>query len=93
MKFRPGQIVATPGFIEAAAGTDIANVALRRHLRGDWGDVDDEDKAANDQSLRDGSRLLSSYKTPSGVKFWIITEAEDESHNRCATTFLLPEEY
>ena len=62
--------------------------ALRRHARGDWGDLDDEDRKANDRALQEGSRLFSAYKTKAGVKFWIITEAD-----RSATTVLLPDEY
>jgi len=55
---------------------------------GDWGTVSDEDKALNDQSVKDGSRILSAYLLNTGVSVWIITEAD-----RSATTFLLPEEY
>ncbi|MFN0007204.1 MAG: plasmid related protein [Planctomycetota bacterium] len=62
--------------------------ALRKHARADWGELCDEDLYANDMALLDGSRLLSSYSTKGGIKFWIITEAD-----RSATTVLLPEEY
>ena len=47
----------------------------------------------NKQSIEDGSRILSSFKTVKEVKIWIITEAEDDSGQRAATTILLPEEY
>jgi hypothetical protein len=60
---------------------------LERHLSGDWGDLDDEDKAENDFSVKNGFRILSAYNTPSG-RLWVITEAD-----RSVTTFLLPEEY
>ena len=62
--------------------------ALQRHATGDWGDVDDHDRAANDLSLRDGSRLLSVYTDRNGTTFWIITEAD-----RSSTCVLLPEDY
>jgi hypothetical protein len=62
--------------------------ALRRHLRGDWGELDREDRAANDQALLEGRRLLSAYTTETGTKFWIVTEAD-----RSVTTVLLPGEY
>jgi hypothetical protein len=62
--------------------------ALRRHARGDWGEVGVEDQRANDRAVQDGGRLLSAYSTKTNVKFWIITEAD-----RSATTVLLPEEY
>ena len=61
---------------------------LARHLAGDWGNVDEDDRKENEFSLEHGFRLLSSYATPRGTKFWIITE-----HDRSVTTILLPEEY
>jgi hypothetical protein len=94
-KFELGQIVATPGAIEAMnrAGQN-AREFLARHVQGDWGDVCPDDATANNQSLIDGSRLLSVYRTNKGAKLWILTEAAaDENGNRAATTLLLPEEY
>ena len=92
-KFTSGDIVATRSVIEAIedSGQSPAEF-LRRHLSGDWGIVDEDDKAANDDSLIDGSRILSAYKTIKGVKLWIITEAEDDDGNRASTTILLPSE-
>ena len=93
-KFCLGQIVATPGAIEAmeASGQD-AGFFLDQHVAGNWGIVDAEDWQANDQSLVDGSRILSAYRTLKGTKLWIITEATDDSGHRSATTILLPEDY
>jgi len=63
--------------------------SLRRHIRGDWGDMCDEDKAENDLALKRGDlRLFSAYENPEQPKIWIITEAD-----RSATTILFPEEY
>ncbi|MBX3119695.1 MAG: hypothetical protein KF784_11565 [Fimbriimonadaceae bacterium] len=62
--------------------------ALNRHALCDWGEVDDDDRKANDRALQHGSRLLSVYRDGCGTKFWIITEAD-----RSATTVLLPEDY
>jgi hypothetical protein len=98
--FKPGRVVATPGALEALerSGQSVW-VFLSRHLAGDWGVVDAEDKAANDEALRDGSRLLSAYLLEGhgdgeeATKIWLITEAEDDNGNREATTALLPEEY
>ena len=87
MKFQPGNIVATPGALSLSEGGINLLTYLQRHLNGDWGDLEVEDKAENDFSLQHGYRLLSSYKTTLG-KLWIITEAD-----RSVTTFLLPEEY
>ena len=61
---------------------------LARHHSGDWGDLGEEDIAENELSLEKGFRLLSAYQLNTGVRIWIITEAD-----RSATTILLPEEY
>ena len=93
-KFQLGQLLATPGALKAMedAGQSPA-FFLQKHVNGDWGEVCDEDKLANDQALIDGSRILSAYKTLRGVRIWIITEAADNEGRRAATTALLPEEY
>lgn len=95
-KFNPGVILATPGASEAfERNCQPPLFFLHRHLAGDWsdGDLDQEDRQANDQSLIDGSRLLSAYRLNDGTKIWAITEAANEHGHREATTFLLPNEY
>ena len=93
-KFNLGQILATPGALEALqeSGQNV-QFFLSRHVRGDWGEVDDEDKLANERSLVDGSRLLSAYRTLKNERLWIITEAADDDGHRLATTCLTPQEY
>ena len=88
-RFELGQTVATIGALDAlaAAGTD-GLALLGRHVAGDWGEVCAEDAAENELSVREGFRILSAYTLATGVKVWIITEAD-----RSATTFLLPDEY
>ena len=61
---------------------------ISHHASGDWGDLDEDDKQQNDLALDRGFRVFSAYKTGSGVKIWIITEAD-----RSVTTLLLPEDY
>jgi hypothetical protein len=86
--FALGQTLATPGALEAMQQQEVSPLALlSRHQRGDWGNLDNEDKQANDQALSLGGRIFSAY-TFETVKFWVITEAD-----RSATTILLPEEY
>lgn len=87
LKFPLGQLVMTPGARDGIPPSEMMK-ALRRHARGDWGEVGEEDQLANDSALQHGSRLLSAYRTQNDVKFWIITEAD-----RTVTTVLLPEEY
>ena len=93
--FKPGQILATPGCLEALEKSGQTMMEfLQRHLAGDWGVVCADDAEANRRSLQDGSRLLSAYVLKDGkTKIWIITEAEDDNGNRAATTGLLPSEY
>ena len=88
-RFSLGRIVATPGAIEALAeAADDPRPYFKRHVNGDWGDVPEEDAKENELSMREGFRILSSYKLSTGVKIWVITEAD-----RSATTILLPSEY
>jgi hypothetical protein len=67
-------------------------VLLSRHHRGDWGDLDPEDREANERALRTGGRLVSAYKLDDGRKVWVITVAEDAAGRRSHTTVLLPDE-
>jgi len=71
----------------SAAGQTTTNL-FQCHVDGDWGDLDESDKAKNELSLKEAFRILSAYKLKTGVKVWVITEAD-----RSATTLLLPEEY
>lgn len=87
LAFQPGAIVATPGALALADHRQLAEL-LRRHLAGDWGDLSAEDKKANDDAVRFGDRILSSYRTAAGDKLWVITEASRE-----VTTVLTPGEY
>jgi hypothetical protein len=93
-KFTLGQVLATPGALEALekSGQSPAEF-LARHLAGDWGEVCPDDKALNDESLIDGSRILSAYRTSKNERLWVITEAADDEGHRCCTTLLLPSEY
>jgi len=61
---------------------------IGRHLSGDWGDLDAEDRAANEVALTIGERVLSAYALHGGERIWVITEAD-----RSSTTVLLPSEY
>ena len=84
-----GGTYATPGALAALEeAQQSAAEFLRRHEAGDWGEVGPEDWAENELSVREGFRILSAYRLSTGVKIWIITEAD-----RSVTTILLPEEY
>ena len=66
---------------------------LKRHMQLEQGDLCDEDHELNGEAVKDGSRILSAFKTTTGVKLWVITEAKNGDGHRSATTLLLPEEY
>ena len=88
-KFPLGQIVATPGALAALAEAGHAPMEfISRHVVGDWGELDDEDRRENELSVKEGFRILSAYHLKDGTKIWIITEAD-----RSSTTILLPEDY
>jgi hypothetical protein len=81
-------VVVTTAVHENEKYRDVATV-IRRHAQGDWGDLDNHDKAANEAALVDDGRLLSSYLLPgTGNQVWVITEAD-----RSVTTVLYPSEY
>jgi hypothetical protein len=87
--FELGRLVATPGALLALRKTHTGVWdLLKRHVTGDWGELDPADIAENALSLREGFRLLSAYTLADGTRIWIITEAD-----RSATTILLPDEY
>jgi hypothetical protein len=87
--FSLGQVVATPGALEALEDAHQDPAAfLGRHVSGDWGEVPPEDAQENELSVKQGFRILSAYTLSTGVKIWIISEAD-----RSATTLLLPDEY
>ena len=86
-RFRIGKIYTTPNAMECLTTEDIL-LAIGRHQSGDWGDVDEHDRQANQRALVERTRLLSVYRSVNGIKFWIITEAD-----RSSTTILLPQDY
>ena len=95
--FALGQLVMTSGVNDLVAEDEefskFVVKSLNRHARRDWGDVDAEDKQTNDQSLKQGLRVLSAYNDDRFPKhgistIWIITEAD-----RSTTTILFPDEY
>ena len=83
-KFNLGQVV---GNSRCIGGTrrEWTNPAIlpRKTCRVEIGEkLCQEDKELNDQSLVDGSRLLSAYRTLKGERIWIITEAADDQGHR-----------
>src|SRR5664279_1811625 len=97
-RFELGQLCQTPGAQTVLQRYRVNPfLLLGRQVRGDWGYICKDDARANEDALREGARLLSSYTLPpplsegetlAPAKVWVITEAD-----RSVTTILLPEEY
>lgn len=86
-KFSLGQVVITSGALDTLDSC-TPELSLIRHVNGDWGEMDVEDKQSNNDALKHGGRLLSVYRDLNKTKFYVITEAD-----RSVTTILLPSEY
>ncbi len=96
--FELGQLCYTPAAQEILQRYQANPFQLlTRHVIGDWGDLCIEDARANNEALKDGTRIFSAYVVPPPLsgdqslapcKIWIITEADQS-----VTTILLPEEY
>jgi hypothetical protein len=87
--FDLGQVVATPGALNALRrAAQSPGEFLTKHVRGEWGELDAHDTETNWTAIREGGRILSSYKTRLNEAIWVITESD-----RSSTCILLPEEY
>lgn len=87
-KFPLGKTYATAAVTEWANqhGIDL-NKLMWRHHCGEWGDLCDDDKAANETALVHGDQILSTYKI-GNRKIYIVTESA-----RSSTTIMLATEY
>jgi hypothetical protein len=86
-KFHVNQVVITKAAADVISGTQVY-CGLQLHQMGEWGDICEEDRLANEEALLQGGRLLSVYKIDPETVFWIITEWD-----LSVTTVLLPEDY
>src|SRR5262245_62362580 len=95
-KFQLDRVVITRN-AQAAIPHDEVLLAIKRHSRGDWGELDSHDVAENERSLQGSGRLFSAYRTRDGVRFYVITEGDRSVTNaktqHLVTTILLPEDY
>jgi len=85
-RFPLGEVYASAGVATRLVEEDLHRI-LHRHHCGDWGDLGDGDKQANEGALRSDERILSRYDLECG-SFYIITEAD-----RSMTTVMGVEEY
>lgn len=94
-KFDPGRIYMTPGALAVLAQPrpleQSLETLLARHVSGDFGDLDEADRRANEIAITDGNMILSSYSLEEETTIWIISDPADDAGKR-VTTVLLPEE-
>jgi len=87
-----GRVVATAALAAAVPHHQVMAL-LDRHARGDWGDLDADDKSANDEAARTGDgRLFSSYATTEHGTIWIITNDIRSDGEGPITTVLFPDD-
>ena len=94
-KFELGAVIVKDdaAFVLTRAGQD-ADFFLAKHAAGDWGE---ENAAANEEGLREGSLLWSSYRTLRGQPLVVITFLERREtilfgpRNSVVNYILLPE--
>lgn len=91
-KFQLGQLVMTRGIsnwcmADPALYSEVI-ACVDRHQQGNWGDIGDDDKCANELAVDHGTRILSAYDFDCGKRIWVITEAD-----RSSTCILFPDEY
>lgn len=95
--FNMGKVVVTYGINEAIKGNSRfaaeVNLSLQRYSVKDWGNLDEEDKQTNEDTLNypDDLYLLAAYETCKG-KIWIITNRISENAGDNATTVCFPDE-
>jgi len=88
-----GHVVATAALAAAVPHHQITAL-FESHASGDWGNLDAEYKAANDEATRTGDgRLFSSYDTPDYGKIWIITNDIRGEGDGPVTTVLFHDDY
>lgn len=67
-------VYASVGVAARLLKEDLRRI-LHRHHCGDWGDLGDGDKRANEEAPRSDERILSRYDLECG-SFCIVTEAD-----------------
>ena len=95
--FNMGQVVVTKSINNLMAAEQKfaveVTVALQRYAVKDWGNLDEEDKKANEEALKypDDLYLMGAYNTSKG-RIWIITNRISETPGDNATTVCFPDE-
>lgn len=85
--FPLGTVTIRPGAATALAQAGMkVDGLLKRHVRGDWGDVRARDRRQNAAGLREGGALLSAYTLDTGVRVLVLTAGDRRSTTALAAT-------
>lgn len=87
-RFAPGMVHITSGADQLLSDAGLEPIELvLRHVRGDWGDLDDFDKESNERALATRNQIRSVYQLTHG-KCYVVTEV-----GHTYTTIYLPSEH
>jgi hypothetical protein len=91
--FSLGQVYATPAVLaHLEKHAMYPSALLGPHCHGEYGQLDEEDRQANEEALIHGGRILSVFFVEQ-AKIYVISDAVDEQGARHATTILFAREY
>ena len=91
-KFNLGIIKCSPD-VSTSLPEDEIQSFIERHVSGDWGNMDTEDKLQNDSYVKLGAGFIkSAYVTKDGDTIHVIT-VSNITRTRTTTTILFPHEY
>jgi hypothetical protein len=89
VRFPLGRLLITPAAAEVIEDAGQSPLEfINCHARLEQGELGEEDYKENLFSVDKRLRIFSAFKSATGDKIWVITEAD-----RSATTILLPSEY
>lgn len=88
---KAGKIVATSTLIAYCKENDISlHPFITRYIGNDWGDLEQEDKDANDLEINEpAGHVLAKYTLPTGEFIYIETNWNEEDRY---TTLMFPSE-
>jgi hypothetical protein len=88
--FELGELTATVEAVTAAHDARVQVIdRLLRHLGGDWGDVNTNQRAANDASVTAGGPLRSLYPLPGNGAALVVTTDAERRHTTVALAALI----
>ena len=96
-KFLLGKVYVTPAAVEALIRNEEELIhLLKRHQVGDYGaEMCYDDRVVNEESIKRGGRILSSYTLADGTVLWVITKLGSfaTAAGWTESTVLIREEY